>query len=36
MIAIDLSYLVGSPNTNPLANTIRFGLQTTFDKKRKM
>jgi long-subunit fatty acid transport protein len=25
-IAIDLSYLVGSANTNPLANTIRFGL----------
>lgn len=35
VITIDFSYLVGSVNTNPLANTLRFGLQFTFDRANK-
>jgi len=34
VLSIDFSYLAGSINSNPLANTLRFGLQFSFDKRR--
>ncbi|MBE5318011.1 type IX secretion system outer membrane channel protein PorV [Pedobacter sp. MR2016-19] len=33
VLSIDFSYLAGSVNSNPLANTLRFGLQFSFDKR---
>lgn len=33
ILSIDFAYLVGS-NNSPLANTLRFGLQVRFDRKK--
>ncbi|SFA56516.1 hypothetical protein SAMN04488511_11622 [Pedobacter suwonensis] len=34
VLTVDFSYLAGSVNSSPLANTLRFGLQFAFSKKR--
>jgi len=33
VLTIDFSYLAGAVNNNPLANTLRFGLQFNFGKR---
>jgi len=35
VLTIDFSYLAGAVNTNPLANTLRFGLQFNLDKHNR-
>lgn len=35
VLSIDFSYLAGSVNANPLANTLRFGLQFAFEGNKK-
>jgi len=34
ILTIDFSYLAGAVNKNPLANTLRFGLQFNFDSHK--
>ncbi|MBE5320013.1 type IX secretion system outer membrane channel protein PorV [Pedobacter sp. MR2016-19] len=35
VLSLDLSYLIGTPSNNPMANTLRFGLQANFGNTRQ-